>query len=284
MKKVLWFSRNELLPDQLDALKLTYGDDIEINHVNKTVKHMKEIKEDIDNADVIVMVGTVDMQSQALQLAAGKPVLTAMTDPNSRVVVKDPLGGESKTVFGFAGFKEVKNISVQKARFENKKTVLWFSRHDMSPKQMADLGIDENTNLIKIDRTINRASEIEAEIKQADIIAIVAPVGLQKQFLALADGKPVVTAAMNFVQQPDGTSKPEYDHWDQILDIQIEEKAIVTKEDLEKARAQGQSQTTRRTSPLDELNKQNTKSEKTDKKQGRDEQTNSKNTQGGEPR
>lgn len=64
--------------------------------------------------------------------------------------------------------------------------ILWFSRHEMSPEQKAALGND--VDIMQINQTINHASELSDEIKKADVIAIVAPIGLQKEFLNLADG------------------------------------------------------------------------------------------------
>ena len=61
--------------------------------------------------------------------------------------------------------------------------VLWFSRHEMSPEQLAALG---DVTINQVDKTINTAYELQEEIEGADVIAIVAPINLQQQFFKLA--------------------------------------------------------------------------------------------------
>lgn len=77
--------------------------------------------------------------------------------------------------------------------------VLWFSRHEMTPEQAAALGEAEIT---QINRTITRAAELKEEIEQADIIAIVAPINLQQEFLRLAGSRPVIMAVSDRVLVP----------------------------------------------------------------------------------
>ena len=70
-----------------------------------------------------------------------------------------------------------------------KKKVLWFSRHEMTLEQRAALG---DVEIIQINKTVQSAYELQDEIN--DIIAIVAPINLQQQFIKLANGKPVIMA------------------------------------------------------------------------------------------
>lgn len=74
------------------------------------------------------------------------------------------------------------------------KRVLWFSKFEMTMEQMDALGEIE---IKQISRSINTAYELQKEIAEADIIAIVAPIGLQQQFLKLAGNKPVIMAVYN---------------------------------------------------------------------------------------
>ena len=85
------------------------------------------------------------------------------------------------------------------------KKVLWFSRHTMTEEQLAALGND--VEIINVNKTISSAYEIADEINECDVIAIVAPINLQQQFLKLAAGKPVIMAVNDrvLVQQPDGS-------------------------------------------------------------------------------
>ena len=68
-----------------------------------------------------------------------------------------------------------------------KKKVLWFSRHEMTLEQRA-------VEIIQINKTVQSAYELQDEINECDIIAIVAPINLQQQFIKLANGKPVIMA------------------------------------------------------------------------------------------
>ena len=70
-----------------------------------------------------------------------------------------------------------------------KKKVLWFSRHEMTPEQRAALG---DVEIIQVNKTVQSAYELQDEINECDIIAIVAPINLQQQFIKLANGKPVI--------------------------------------------------------------------------------------------
>ena len=54
------------------------------------------------------------------------------------------------------------------------KKVLWFSRHEMTPEQRTALGDD--VEIIQVNKTIQSAYELQDEINECDIIAIVAPI------------------------------------------------------------------------------------------------------------
>ena len=76
-----------------------------------------------------------------------------------------------------------------------KKKVLWFSRHSMSEAQKTSLvkKLGE-IEIHQVNKTIKAAYELKADIDNADIIAVVAPINLQQQFLKLAGNKPVISA------------------------------------------------------------------------------------------
>ena len=108
------------------------------------------------------------------------------------------------------------------------KKVLWFSRHEMTPEQRAALGDVEVT---QINRTVDSAYELQEDINDSDIIAIVAPINLQQQFLKLAEGKPVIMAVNDrvLVPQPDGEDKVEFHFvkWEQLDEIVIKKHDFV---------------------------------------------------------
>lgn len=103
------------------------------------------------------------------------------------------------------------------------KKVLWFSRHEMSIEQKEALGECE---IMQVNRSINNAYELQEEIGACDVIAIVAPINLQQQFLKLAEGKPVIMAVNNrvLVPDPDGgedTVEFHFVKWERLLKIDI---------------------------------------------------------------
>ena len=107
------------------------------------------------------------------------------------------------------------------------KKVLWFSRHIMSEAQQEAL-VNKlgNIEIKQIDRTINSAYELKDDIEGADVIAIVAPINIQAQFLKLAEGKPVIIAMTKRELIPDsngGESKVEFifDGWKQLEKIEV---------------------------------------------------------------
>lgn len=100
-----------------------------------------------------------------------------------------------------------------------KKKVLWFSRHDMTEAQRKALG---DVDIVKVDRTINSARDIKDVIDKCDIIAIVAPLSLQKSFLIVADDKPVIMAKTKRFVNADGSKSPfEFEKWERIISIDI---------------------------------------------------------------
>lgn len=109
------------------------------------------------------------------------------------------------------------------------KKVLWFSRHEMTPDQLAALG---NAEVHQIDRTINSAFELKDDIEGADIIAIVAPIGLQQQFLKLAGDRPVITpvTAREFYTDDNGVEQKtrfKFVKWERLLRIDIVKEDFV---------------------------------------------------------
>ena len=105
--------------------------------------------------------------------------------------------------------------------------VLWFSRHTMPAEQLSALGTVRE--IVQCDGTISSAWELADEINDCDIIAIVAPIGLQQQFLKLAGDKPVVMALSERVITPDpegGESKVDFvfQKWERLLRIEVEKE------------------------------------------------------------
>ena len=109
MKKVLWFSRHEMTPKQKAALG-----DVEIMQVNKTIMSAYEIKEEIDQCDIIAIVAPINLQQQFLKLARDKPVIMAVND---RVLIPQEDGTEDKVVFQFVKWERLLEIVIRKDDF-----------------------------------------------------------------------------------------------------------------------------------------------------------------------
>ena len=109
------------------------------------------------------------------------------------------------------------------------KKVLWFSRHEMSKEQREALGKD--TEVVQVNKTISSAYEVQDEIEKCDIIAIVAPINLQQQFLKLAGSKPVIMAVNDRILTPqeNGEDKVEFHFvkWERLLNIAVEKEDFV---------------------------------------------------------
>lgn len=120
--------------------------------------------------------------------------------------------------------KEFKNDLERKENATMKQKVMWFSRHEMTPDQKNALG--KNVEVNQINKSINSAFELQDEIRNSDVIAIVAPIHLQQQFLKVAGDKPVIMAVNDrvLVPQPDGTeSKVEFqfNKWERLKEITV---------------------------------------------------------------
>lgn len=108
-KKVLWFSRHEMTPEQ----RLALGD-CEIIQINKTINSAYEIKDDIDRCDIIAIVAPINLQQQFLKIAGDKPVIMAVND---RVLVNTEDGTEDKVEFRFVKWERLLEITVKKEDF-----------------------------------------------------------------------------------------------------------------------------------------------------------------------
>lgn len=102
--------------------------------------------------------------------------------------------------------------------------VLWFSRHTMTEDQMKALGTAIQVE--QVNKSINSAYELQEEIERNDVIAIVAPINLQAQFLKLAGDKPVIMAVNDRVLVPNpkgGEDKAvfRFVKWERLLKIDI---------------------------------------------------------------
>ena len=108
MKKILWFSRHEMTPDQKGALEKKLGD-INVTQISKTISSAYELQEEILAADIVAIVAPINLQQQFLKIAGDRPVITAVSE---RKLVPSSDGGEDQVQFVFRGWKQLKKIEV----------------------------------------------------------------------------------------------------------------------------------------------------------------------------
>lgn len=108
--KVLWFSRHSMTADQKSAL----GDAVEVTQVSKTISSAKEVQAEIDAADIVAIVAPIGLQAEFLRLAAGKPVITALSE---RILIPGENGGDGKVEFRFVKWERILKIDVTKEDF-----------------------------------------------------------------------------------------------------------------------------------------------------------------------
>jgi hypothetical protein len=119
------------------------------------------------------------------------------------------------------------------------KKVLWFSRHPMTPSQLSSLGEVEVTQINGSMENIHKpfvaefnggATSKEVVFKTLcldfDILAIVAPIGLQQQILGCSQQRPVIVAKTNRILVKDetgGEDKVVFDFagWERLVKIEV---------------------------------------------------------------
>ena len=103
--------------------------------------------------------------------------------------------------------------------------ILWFSRHELTNEQLTDLQrIYGEVQITQINKTIQNAYELQGDIQSHDVIAIVAPLNLQEQFLKIAGDKPVISCRNKRVFDPIDSTKVNFvfDGWFRIKKIIVE--------------------------------------------------------------
>jgi len=102
------------------------------------------------------------------------------------------------------------------------KKMLWFSRHPLTDAQLSDIqDLFGPVTVNQVNRTIGSAYEISDEIKEADLVAIVAPLNLQDQFLKIAGEKPVLICRNHRVVNPDGSVQFHHGGWSRLRKVEI---------------------------------------------------------------
>lgn len=116
------------------------------------------------------------------------------------------------------------------------KTVLWISRHKMTPEQMSDLEriMDGPVALHQWQDTVTDIADLAPAIRASEAVAAVLPTELLAELLRAADGKPVLVAVSERVRLPDTQTaertEPEFAFvhrcWQQVLRLEIEMRTL----------------------------------------------------------
>ena len=121
------------------------------------------------------------------------------------------------------------------------KTVLWISRHQMTPKQYHDLEriMKDEVRLIQWSETIPDAASLgksESSMTQVDAVAAVLPPDLLGELLKIAGEKPVLRAVSSrlptgrIVTLSDGRQEQEFQFvhvcWEQVLKVEIQTRRL----------------------------------------------------------
>ena len=118
------------------------------------------------------------------------------------------------------------------------KKVFWFSRHNMTEEQAAMFAGLQITKVngspanvhVPFQGSVNDGEEetlppVKDMVKDFDILAIVAPIGLQQQFLAVAGGRPVIFAKTKRelvkVEGQEDKVTFIFDGWEQLEKIEV---------------------------------------------------------------
>nr|DAN24232.1 MAG TPA: hypothetical protein [Caudoviricetes sp.] len=102
------------------------------------------------------------------------------------------------------------------------KKVFWFSRHKMTNEQRMAL---ENKfgelDVFQVSKSIQHTTEVIDYINWADIIAIVAPIVLQAEFVKLAGDKPVIMAVSERILKEDGEVEFKFVKWERLVKVEF---------------------------------------------------------------
>lgn len=113
------------------------------------------------------------------------------------------------------------------------KKVFWFSRHIMTSAQQEALGsceVDQYNGTVtnvhvpfsaELNGVQTECAPLKEVIQDYDIIAIVAPINLQKAFLDVAGDKPVIIAKNKRERQENGEFEFIFEYWDKLVKVEV---------------------------------------------------------------
>ncbi|OUQ43214.1 hypothetical protein B5E65_05420 [Gemmiger sp. An120] len=118
------------------------------------------------------------------------------------------------------------------------KKVLWVSRHQMTPEQLADLErvMQDQVELLQYKDTLKTVDELKPLLPQVQAIAVVLPLEMVAQLMPLAGDRPVLQSVSRRIPSgrmlhlADGRAEEEFvfEHngWQQIVHLQLQLKLL----------------------------------------------------------
>ena len=118
MKQVLWISRHEMTPSQLQDLERVMGGAVQLTPWRDTVRSLAALQPAIDRADAVAAVLPPDLLAELLRASDGKPVLRAISarKPTGRTVTLPDGRTEPEYTFVHDGWEQILRIDIQTRR------------------------------------------------------------------------------------------------------------------------------------------------------------------------
>jgi len=112
--KFAWISRHTMTEDQLADLRRIYGEEIEVEQVNGTFNRAADLSDVISRNDVIGVVLPINLISDVLRLASGKPVIRAINRriPTGRTIIGASGAPEQEFIFQHGGWERIEKVEV----------------------------------------------------------------------------------------------------------------------------------------------------------------------------
>ncbi len=119
MKKILWISRHVMTKEQLEGLARLYGE-FEVEIYAGTVESMGQLKEQVENCDVVAAVLPALMLSELVKMADGRPVMQAVSGrvrTGRKIQVRDGVF-EEEYEFRHLYWQEIKRMEMEVVNYE----------------------------------------------------------------------------------------------------------------------------------------------------------------------
>lgn len=115
MKRVLWVSRHEMIPDQRADLERALGGQVELFPWRDTVRDAAELVPALARVDAVAVVLPLELLAELLTLAGDKPVLQAVSgrDATGRTVTLPDGRQEPEFAYAHRGWRRILRLEVE---------------------------------------------------------------------------------------------------------------------------------------------------------------------------